>query len=435
MERLFQYIWQHGLWGGPDSVLDDGRRVKILSPGVLNRDAGPDFTNARVVIDGVCWVGNIELHEASSKWYSHHHDSNPAYGNIILHVTGNADCQVFRPDGSIIPQLEIVCPKIRRVNYEWLERGPAAIRCRRYLKHLDPIILTDWLESLACSRMARKARMFSDWAAELNHDIRHATFVLLARAMGFGLNADPMEQLARSLPPGLTARHSDNLLQLEALLFGQAGMLDMSSRIFDEYYQRLCREYAFLAHKYTLRPMLLSAWKMSRTRPANFPHLRLALLARFLYGNFSLPGDIIAARGDMEKLRRLLNPRLEGYWADRYSFDTPPGRRHEGLSKNSQELLIINFVVPAMLEYATMRDDAGLREAAFDLLRELPPENNRIIRGWDEAGISADTALDSQALIELQKEYCDARRCLSCRWGYKVLSNTTEVVAESEMEY
>lgn len=435
MERLFQYIWQHGLWGGPDSVLDDGRVVKIINPGTLNRDAGPDFFNARILIDGVCWIGNIELHEASSQWYTHNHDNNPNYDNIILHVTGKTDCQIFRSDGTPIPQLEIVCPKICKVNYEWLEHGPAVIRCRRYLNHLDRIVLTDWLESLACARIMRKGRLFSEWSSTLNHDMRHAAFILLARAMGFGLNADPMEQLARSLPPGITGRHSDNLLQLEALLFGQAGLLDSSTRIFDEYYQQLCREYSFLAHKYSLRPMRDTAWKMARTRPSNFPHLRIAMLARFLYGGFSLTGDIISASSDIDKIRSLLNPRIDGFWATHYSFDAVASRGHEGLSRSSQDLLIINYCVPLVAEYAQERNDAELLERTHDLLRSLPPENNRIIRAWDEAGIQAESALDSQAMIELQKEYCDKRRCLSCRWGYQVLSNTTEYVADPIPDY
>lgn len=434
---MFQYIWRHSLWGGPECVLTDGRHIRIINPGRLNTDAGPDFSDARMECGGTVWAGNIELHIRASDWYRHGHDSDPAYDSVMLHVVSEADTEVFRRNGEPIPQLEIICPEVRRKNYEWLRSGPTLIRCRRYIPELPDLVLTDWLESLAVARLQRKAEDCIDTARNLGYHWQQTTFIRLARALGFGLNADPMETLARSLPLNTAARHSDRPDQLEALLFGQAGMLDSSANIFDSHYQDLCREYAFLARKYGLRPCRNAGWKLARTRPQNFPHSRIALLARHLEGGFSLLHDLVeaasAAAIDTRRVRDLLNPRLPEYWTSHYSFRAETGRRHTRLSDSSVDLLLINFAAPLLTAYGIWSGRPELEEASVELLASLAAESNRKTRLWEASGLVADNALQSQALIELHDRYCEPRRCLDCRWGYRLLSLATDVVSEPEV--
>lgn len=429
MENLFQYIWQHRLWGGPGACLTDGRRLTVLSPGILNKDAGPDFFNAKVIIDNTEWAGNIELHLRASDWHRHRHSESGAYDNCILHVVAVDDAVINRPDGTPLPQLHLPFSKEALASYEILVSRSNDIRCAHYLKHLTHMQRTEWLESLACERLQTKARRFTDMASHLRGDWQQVCFAMFARALGFGLNADPFEQLGRSIPLTVLAHHSDDLMQLQAIVFGQAGLLDSSVNIFDDYYQQLCREYAFLARKYSLHPMPRSVWKFSRTRPANFPHRRMALLALLARGGFSLLQRVIERHQAPHEITALFNVELPSYWATHYSFTTPTARSSTRLSQSSLNLLLINFAAPLLYAYGNHIGDTPVEEAAFDLLNGLPPESNRIIRPWTTAGIEPESALQSQALIQLNNEYCQPHECLRCRWGHRLMRDAVSLTS------
>ncbi len=399
----------------------DGARIEVIDPGNLNCDSGPDFFNAKIKINGIEWAGNVEIHVKASDWLRHHHDSDPAYDSIILHVVGISDRRIRRHDGSLIPQVELTLPEDFFKIYASLTEGADAVKCAASLPKLSVLSMTDWLESLSIERVQTKARKASDILSLNGNDWEQTCFVMIARALGFGLNGDPFEMLARSLPLRILHHHSDNPLQLQALLFGQAAMLDSSLHIFDEYYQLLCREYYFLARKYGLRPMQPGLWKYARTRPQNFPHRRIAFLAKACEDGFSLFSKILGNIKSFEKLSELFKWQLSGYWHSHFSFDTEARHAADMLSEASIVLIIINAVVPLVYAYASVRGNSDLAEKTLDLLMALPPENNTIIRGWSQFGIKADSALRSQALIHLRKEYCDKRECLSCRWGHQLL--------------
>lgn len=414
-------MWQYRMWGSSEYLLPDGKKLRLIDPGRLNVDAGPDFFNAKIFIDDIEWVGNIEIHVRASDWYRHNHDKDFAYDNVILHVVGIDDAEVRRTDGSVIPQIVMpLQPELTR-RFSNLQDGNASIRCGEFVKDMSELSLSDWLETLACERLQSKSGRIIDTLAQFSGDWEQTCFVLLARTLGFGLNSEPFELLAKSLPLTVLHHHSDSLLQIQALLYGQAGMLDMSTHILDEYYQRLCREYYFLQRKYSLRPLPAYIWKYARTRPSNFPHRRIALLSEYVAGGFSMMQKIIAAAGNVDLLRKIFDVSLSGYWETHSSFDVEAKSTAVALSRQSIELILINTVAPLYYAYGNYRGDMSVEEMALDLLSELKPENNSIITQWGVVGVKANNALRSQALIQLRREYCDTRKCLYCRIGNKML--------------
>lgn len=420
MEKLYQYLWKHRMLGRK-LYLEDGAQLEILSPGRLNCDAGPDFSNARIRIGDTEWAGNVEIHVRASDWYRHGHDRDAAYDSVALHVVAISDRRVTRSDGTEIPQLTAIFPESFFNMYATLCDGISDIRCSGDFAYIPSLIKTDCLESLAVERMHVKASRIIDELHNLGGDWERTCFVTLARALGFGLNSEPFEILARSIPLGYLHRHADNLVQLEALLFGQAGMLDTSIHIFDEYYQLLCREYYFLARKYNLRPMKRELWKYARTRPQNFPHRRIALLAKTLYGGFSLLSRILAAAGEIGKTRELLHWELEGYWLTHSDFDREQPMGAAALGAGSVDLLMINLVAPILYAHGAAHGDPEKAEMGLELWRQLPPERNMYVRQWQQLGFECEDAMRSQALLQLRKQYCDSGRCLDCRLGHWLL--------------
>lgn len=420
MEALYQYLWRHRLMGRRLSTVG-GEEVRVIDPGVLNTDAGPDFFNAKVRIGAQQWAGNIEIHVKASDWYRHGHDRDPAYGNVILHVVGVSDREVFKSDGTRLPQAELTLPEGFFRTYRELHDGLLSVRCAPRLRELSVLNVADWLETLGVERMQTKAERILSVYRGCGCDWRQTCFVALARGLGFGLNSDPFEMLARSVDLKYAGRHSDNPFQLQALLFGQAGMLDPTRFIFDEYYQGMCREYFFLARKYGMRPMRPDLWKYARTRPQNFPHRRIALLARFLEGGFSLFSAIKDAGGDGDRLRPVFRMPLEGYWHDHSSFDVVSRFPSDVLSEASIDLLLINTVAPLYYAYGVVTGDAEAGSLGLDIQSRLPAERNTIVRHWEDLGLKAGDAFRSQALIQLRKEYCDRKKCLFCRFGHQLL--------------
>lgn len=422
MELLYHYLWKHRMAGKHLSACD-GRTIDVISPGIHNEDAGPDFSNARIKIGDEDWTGNVEIHVKASDWYAHGHDKNPAYDNVILHVVALDDRRILRPDGKEIPQLVIVMPRNFYLTYSQLSAGLNGIRCAAALPGIPRLNREDWLETLAMERIHAKADRLLNWYAATDNDWEQTSFIALARGLGFNLNGVPFELLAKSLPLKYVYRHSDNPMQVEALLFGQAGMLDASCHIFDDYYQELCHEYAFLAAKYGLKPLRRDLWKYARTRPHNFPHRRIALLASALSAGKGFTSPMLDSGGDPDKLDELFSWGLHPYWHDHFAFgsDSLTVPSPASLSRASKELLMINVAAPFFYAYAKISGLYDLADHGADLLLSLRPERNAIVSRWEGAGIKADSALRSQAIIHLNNEYCGKGRCLECRFGNYLL--------------
>ena len=423
MEQLMQYIWQHRLWRADDMVTNDGRHVRVLDPGLLNTDAGPDFFNAKVEIDGQTWVGNIEMHVRASDWKRHGHDSDSAYDSVILHVVDKDDAPVYRTNGERIPQLVLQVSPLFNISYDKLMNSHQELPCSAIIATVPKLTVTEWIERLAFERLHNKVGRVREILELYHGSWEEVCYVTIARNLGFGINNEAFERLARRTPLRLLHKHSDSLLQIEALLFGQAGLLDSSATGTDDYYRRLCSEYAFLANKFSLHPMESEVWKMFRIRPQNFPYRRIAMLAQYIEGGFNLMSKILDANGEKE-LRKLFQVELTGYWSNHFSFGKPNERPTLALSDKSIDIVLINTVAPLYYAYGEITGNYALTDKAISLLESLKPESNSIVKSFVAAGIECDSALTSQALIELRRSYCEARKCIYCKIGHRLLSES-----------
>ncbi len=422
MERLMQFVWQHRLGVDTNTLTADGRRVRIIDQGRLNTDAGPDFFNASVQIGDETWAGNVEIHVRASDWYRHHHDTDPAYDSVILHVVQHDDAPVYRKNGTVIPQMVMHCsPDAAKRCNMLLNHAPTTLPCVNTIKSLPHIYHTDWLTALAMERLYKKSTRILDIVAQTGGHWEGAAYVTLARGLGFGLNSEPFETLAKNLPLKFLNRHHDELQTVEALLFGQAKLIPDPSDGENPYASRLRMEFDFMARKFGLSPVPLS-WKMARTRPQNFPHRRLALLAQMIHQGFYLVGKLDDAR-TIDDMRGLFNVELTGFWTNNYTFAGKGGGcTPRALSRASIDTLIINVAIPLLHARATSRGDLDGMSRCAELLEQLGSEENSIVRLFAEAGVESTDAFTSQALIELRREYCEKKKCIYCRFGHRMLS-------------
>ncbi len=429
MEYLLHYLWSSRRYltlrpcGGKVRC-----SVEVLHPGLPNRDAGPDFFNAKVRIDGVLWVGNVELHIRASDWQVHGHGQDAAYDNCILHVVQTYDKPALNTRGEEILTCEmVIAPTVMRHAREWMERTTFPM-CADRLMHLEAMARHAWLDRLVAERLQRKADDIVHLYRSTGGEWSQTFYMLLCRYFGFRVNGDAMERMARSLPLRFLQKHRGSLLQLEAMLMGQAGLLSISDTQEDDYFCELRQEYDFLSHKFGLHPLPPSTVRLHRIRPTASPYRRIAQLASILHHTEWI-ADVCVQTRDPKLLYELLAPPVSDYW----QHHTTPHHRvaetsgeHGRLGQEAFRLLLINVVAPYRYAYASERHSAHPALAAQELLEQLPPENNRFIRQFRAAGIHPTHAADSQALMQLADAYCLLKKCFRCRWGQVLLASSAD---------
>lgn len=402
-EILLHYIWEHCLWAGFEQQTTDGKSVEIVSVGEHNNDAGPDYSHARVRIDGKEWVGNIEIHVCSSDWTKHHHHLDKAYDNVILHVVRTADKPVFNSRGELVPQCELNYPSDKDYLSELfaaaqqMDSAVGRIGCAEQLLR-DPNLLTEgWRNTLLHKRLECKRASIERLLEITKGSWEHALYISLARNFGFHTNSLPFEQLAINTPLSILQKHRNSLFQLTAILMGQAGLLEVKDeRLRDE---GLAKEYAFMQAKFGLTPMNASIWKHSKLRPQNSPELRIRQFAQLLYQSDSLLSKILDT-DDLKELEAL------------FAVDK--------MGKSSIDILLINTVIPYKYAYAKHRNKSLNAQA---LMAQIPAENNTIIRQWRILGQQIKNAADTQALLHLYQNYCQHHECINCEVGYQIFQD------------
>lgn len=419
MEKLLQYAWQNKLYPAAGLTDTAGNPLRVLSPGWINNDAGPDFFNAKIIIGSQEWVGNVEVHVKSSDWYRHDHHHNAAYDSVILHVVEQADREVTRQDGGLIPQLELdVTRRMEEFQRRMDEQGGEELPCASTVSELPGIYLTDWITSLGYERLYVKTDRLEKILAATGNDWEETMYITFARALGFGKNSDQFERLARCVPLAYLRKHRDSPVALEAMLFGNATLLDdvPSGNV---YAGMLQREYLFYARKFNMERAEIK-WQAGRMRPQNQPHRRIAMLAAVLNQRPKLFSDVIGA-ATAEDYRELFNVTLQPYWNSNYNFSTwnEGADKQPGLSAASVNSLIINAVVPLLHSYGTLYGKREMREKAVELLEQLPAERNAPVNALRRAGFPCKSSFDSQACLQLRREYCENRKCLRCRIGLR----------------
>ena len=431
MEQLLQYVWKHKILPLECLETTDGKALEIIDPGLHNRNAGPDFFNAKLRIGNTMWVGNVEIHEHSKDWFRHGHDSDPAYDNVVLHVVEDVDCDVTNSRGEFIPQIKLCVPVTVTLNYKELLNADAYPPCYRIVPELSQLTVHSWMAALQTERLERKTLDIARRAERANGSWEDAYFITLARNYGFGINGDAFEQWAYNVPLNQVAHHRDDIFQIEAIFLGQAGLLDIDAipakyqkeAMNDGYFNRLKNEYKYLAHKFSLTPMNRTMWKFLRLRPQNFPHIRISQLATLYHERKTSLSQLLECM-NVDELRRMLSTHVTEYWATHYTFGAESASNSKSMSPFSINLLMINTAIPMLFAYGRHTCDDTLCDRAFDMLEQLKAEDNHIIRMWKECGLKVATAGDSQALIQLKNEYCDRKDCLRCRFGYEYLKRS-----------
>ena len=423
-EELLQYVWKHKRYNTAHLTTTDGIPIEVIDAGLHNTDAGPDFFNAKVKIGDKTWAGNIEIHLRADDWEKHRHHTNKAYNSVILHVVETANKEIFNERGERIPQLQLVIPDHVRNNAAYLLHSDSRVACRHMLPLIPPLFINSFLSTLSLERLERKTSDIFTHLERFNHSWDETFYVMLSRNFGFGLNSDAFEQLALSLPFNYIQKHSNSLFQVEALLFGQAGLLE-DNIPHDKYYRLLQHEYAFLKSKYVLKNIDGYLFKNMSVRPQAFPQVRLAQLAALLQKSGRL-FSVVLEKEDYQALRLHFQAEPSAYWQTHYTLGKESKKSIKLLGDTSLNTLLINTVAPILFAYGKKMGSEKHCERAIHILESVKPESNSIVNEFRHAGINPKHAFDTQAIIQLRKEYCDKRKCLYCRIGHALLSRKTD---------
>jgi len=421
-EDFLHYVWKFRLFDRLNLQTTDGEDLEIYSAGIHNSDAGPDFHNARVKIGGTVWAGNVELHLSSSDWEKHGHSADNAYDNIILHVVYSDDKPLILTNGRRIPTLELKnrVPDDLYNRYHNLVFGnQAIIPCEASIGSVDGLTMHNWLTRVLVERLERRSAAIIS-AINLNRGDWEETFYqFLAANFGFKTNALPFELLAKSLPQITLAKHKNNAMQIEALIFGQAGFLE--GAVTDDYPRKLKTEYVFLQKKYGLKPLEVHLWKFMRLRPQNFPTVRLAQFAALVVNSNHLFSKVLEIK-EVKGLRNLFaDITVNPYWENHYRFDAESVAASKNLGKSSIDVLLLNTLALFLFSYGKFNQVQYYINRSLQLLENLPPENNKVVADFSTLGVKIKTAFESQALLELKNNYCSYKKCLECGVGNKIL--------------
>lgn len=417
-EDFLHYLWQNRLFTKPITTIL-GEAIQVLNTGYHNFNAGPDFSDARLRIDNTLWAGNVEIHVNSSDWFKHGHEHDEAYQNVVLHVVFNHDAKNKFPRMPICELADMIDLNLFDA-YKQFISSKRFVPCINMIRDVPESELVLWLERMLIEKLEHRADFIQDALNGSTDDWEDALYQIIARSFGFSINALPFEMLARSLPFRILAHHADNPMQVEALIFGQAGMLTQD--LVDPWGQALFNEYCFLRKKYQLVPIPASLWRFLRLRPVNFPTIRLSQFAAFICKNAGLLARVLSM-DTIDEMMEIFKIKASAYWDDHYVFDkeSTGKEKHPGIS--AIQLVIMNAILPFRFVYGTFMSNDALCNKTLSLFEKLPGEKNFVIREWQTAGLDVSTAYHTQALMELKTSYCDKRKCLSCRIGNILIKN------------
>ncbi len=424
-ENFLHYLWKYKLFATLNLVSFSGKSIQILHCGMHNFDAGPDFFNAKIKIDGQLWAGNVEIHIKASDWYVHNHENDLVYDSVILHVVWDNDVSIFRKDNSIIETLvlsDYVNTAVLQ-NYKRLFQANSTwINCERQLSNLDSFLLDAWKEKLYIQRLERKTIEIVALLEQSNHNWEAVLFKLLAKNFGLKVNGTAFFTMANSFDFSVFRKYWHKNMSLEALLFGQAGLLFENKE--SVYFETLQQEYTYLKYKHNLKPISQTEVKFFRLRPNNFPTLRLSQLANLYFTKHSIFSKILEIN-DLDLFYDLFSVETSEFWKSHYSFETVSKTVTKKLTKSFINLLLINTIIPLKFVYLRTKESFNV-EPLLALIREIPSERNRIITNFTQLGMPTKNALESQGLLELKAEFCSKNRCLDCEIGTSLLqkSNT-----------
>lgn len=418
-EDFLHYIWKYKAFDSLGLKTTKGEPISVQQLGQHNLNAGPDFFNAQLVIAQQLWAGNVEIHIKSSDWYVHHHETDKAYDNVILHVVWQHDTEIFRKDNSEIPTLELK-PFVDNTlisKYQKLMKSKSWINCENSFPEIDKFLLNNWLERLYIERLKRKSEVIEHLLETTNNDWEAVLFIMLLKNFGLKVNAEAFFSLGKSIEFSIVRKIQTSLVSLEALLFGQADLLE--NDLEDPYFMELKSEYLFLKQKFQLSSGYITPLQFFRLRPLNFPTIRLAQIANLYHQRQHLFSQLLAS-DTIDSFYKLFELSTSPYWKTHYTFKKTSKVSEKKLSKSFIHLLLINTIIPVKFYYAKQNGEP-IEEQLIELIQNLPSEKNTIIEGFNRLQKTSTSALDSQALVQLKTEYCDKHQCLKCAVGNSLL--------------
>jgi len=423
-EAFVQYVWAKQLFVTPFLQTMQKQVVKVIHPGQWSTLAGPDFFNAQLSIDGQVWAGNIEIHLQSSDWYRHNHECDERYDNVILHVVWEYDTPVFNSRGEEVPTL-LVSAYVQPVilsRTEQLFTPKTTINCQTLLRDcLSPIAWYKWKETLYIERLEEKAKMINELLKATTGDWNQVLLCLLAKSFGLNINGEVFYSILKALPVQILCKEGTELKNIEALLFGMAGFLNEEQPLPDYYYQDLVQRWSFYRYKYQLQERRVQELHFFKLRPANFPTIRLAQLANWLYRQ-QCQLSVLLHTQDIDHLKQLLQAEVSVYWQTHYAFGKEGKRTMKKISEAFQELLLINTIIPVQYAFACHQGRVEDIEKIVEMSTKLKAESNAITALYQKEGVRIEHAFDSQALLQLNRKYCVWNKCLSCAVGMAILN-------------
>ena len=420
-EDFLHYLWKFQNFNTRELKTTAGEIITIIHVGQYLEQAGPDFFNAQICIANQKWAGNVEIHLKSSDWYVHHHEKDNAYENVILHVVWEHDVDIFRSNNSVIPVLELknYVPSETVNNYQSLRSVKSWLFCENQLSSLDEFLLINWQERLFFERLERKSKPILDLLIQTNSDWEAVLFSLLAKNFGLNTNGEQFLKIVKSIPFSVIRKESSELENIEALLFGNAGLLDSDKE--DSYFKDLKFRYYYLLQKYQLTKPIIAPVQFFKHRPDNFPTIRLSQLAVLYHSQQNLFSKIIVPKS-VVTIYKFFEVSASPYWLNHYQFDKVSPKKKKLLSKSFVDLLIMNSILPIQFAYAQSQGKEN-SEDLIRLLQEMAPEKNAIIDKFKFFGIAAKNAFDTQSLLQLKNEYCNKSKCMSCAIGIELIKN------------
>ncbi len=420
-EDLLQFIWQHKLYDHSNLITKEGNPLEILHTGELNTNAGADFFNAKIKLNGLILAGNIEIHVRSSDWLKHNHQTDVSYNTIILHVVYEHDKDIPQNTQHNVEVLELknLIPSHLLSNYHTLLNSKQTLACKNGYTLIPDTIVNPWLQRMAIERLEKKMSDIAKISESFNNDLTQTFYTILLRNFGFKVNSLPFELLASYLPIHILLKHTHSLLQTESLLLGTAGMLEEEA-FEDPYMKHLQNEFEFLKNKYKLSTLQKHIFKSSRMRPANFPQLRLAQFAALIHNNTGIFNELDSIRS-IQQIKEVLNFEMKGYWRNHYKTDGPTTTSDLNLGATSKENILVNTFSYFLYFYGRKLNKPSFEELAVQLLEECDFELNNKTKLYPKQPNTRLNAIDSQGMIHLHDTYCVKKRCLSCAIGVKVL--------------
>ncbi|UKM64631.1 DUF2851 family protein [Flavobacteriaceae bacterium GSB9] len=420
-EDFLHYIWKHRKFQISNISTTAGEHIALVSNGQHNFNSGPDFFNAQLKINDQLWAGNVEIHVKSSDWFLHNHEQDPAYDNVILHVVWEHDTEVFRKDNSPISTLQLkdfVDMEVLK-NYERLfSKQDRWINCENDFASVDDFVLDHWKERLFFERLERKSNQINDFLKTSKNNWEAVLFVMLAKNFGLKVNGEAFLSMAQSIDFSIIRKTQSNIKTLEALFFGQSGLLDTEHE--GVYYNSLVDEYRFLKQKFKLKNSQVAQVQFFRLRPPNFPTIRLSQLASLYHTHHNLFSKVVEAK-TLEDFYTLFKLSTSVFWKIHYTFEKQSKASEKKMTKAFVDLLIVNTILPLKFCYAK-HIDKSVDESIIKIAMAIESEKNSIVNAFNGLKPVSDSAFDSQALIQLKTNYCDKNKCLRCAIGNQLLN-------------